>query len=94
MFETEQYFVVGKSCKKFELEIQNMFLLCIYLDMDIWIWMWTDLGSQGARTREIDKMGAETGTGDHQHTHKLIPLPNCDINNCDIQIKRQLLTSS
>ena len=42
--------------------------------------MWTDLGSQGARTREIDKMGAETGTGDHQHTHKLIPLPNCDIN--------------
>ena len=23
--------------------------------------MWTDLGSQGARTPEIDKMGAETG---------------------------------
>ena len=39
MFETEQYFVVGKSCKKFELEIQNMFLLCIYLDMDVdWSW--------------------------------------------------------
>ena len=42
--------------------------------------MWTDLGSQGARTGEIDKMGAETGTGDHQHTHKLITLPNFDIN--------------
>ena len=25
--------------------------------------MWTDLGSQEARTGEIDKMGAETGTG-------------------------------
>ena len=35
--------------------------------------MWTDLGSQGARTPEIDKMGAETGdAGDHRHTHKLI----------------------
>ena len=42
--------------------------------------MWTDLGSQGARTREIDKMGAETGAGDHQHTHRLITLPNFDIN--------------
>ena len=42
--------------------------------------MWTDLGSQGARTGEIDKMGAETGTGDHQHTHKLITLSNFDIN--------------
>ena len=38
--------------------------------------MWTDLGSQGARTPEIDKMGAETETGDHQHTHKLIALLN------------------
>ena len=58
--------------------------------------MWTDLGSQGARRPEIDKMGAGTGPGDHQHTHKLIALLNSDINvqlYINIQIKRQIALS-